>query len=74
MLDVDFNNSCAQNHPRFYVALELGKEWVFKLLIAGLDGLDADVVINYDHHILQCWLCMSLDHKVKDCLNLKVRV
>jgi hypothetical protein len=26
MLDVDFNNSCAQNHPRFYVALELGKE------------------------------------------------
>jgi hypothetical protein len=25
MLDVDLNNSCAQNHPRFYVALELGK-------------------------------------------------
>jgi len=25
MLDVDLNNSCAQNHPRFYVVLELGK-------------------------------------------------
>jgi hypothetical protein len=25
MFDVDLNNFCAQNHPRFYVVLELGK-------------------------------------------------
>ncbi len=70
MLDVDLNNSCAQNHPRFYVVLELGKGWIDKLLIAGLDGLDVEVVIIYDHHIVRYWLCMSLDHKVKDYLNL----
>ncbi len=25
MFHVDLNNSCVQNHPRFYVVLELGK-------------------------------------------------
>ncbi len=33
------------------MALELGKRWVDKLLIVGLNGLD-EVVINYDHQMM----------------------
>ncbi len=48
-------------------------EWVkafnpkhpMELLIINIHGFGVEVVVNYDQHMVWCWLCMSLEHIIK---------
>ncbi len=39
-------------------------------MIININGFYIEVVVNYDHHMVWCWLCISLGHIIKICPNL----
>ncbi|KAG0594153.1 hypothetical protein M758_UG052700 [Ceratodon purpureus] len=57
--------------PRFCVDIDASQEWPSGLCIKGMEGVINSILISYEHVPMRCKFCMSLNHRVADCGELK---
>jgi hypothetical protein len=58
--------------PRFCIGLDVGFGWPSAIETKGLFGKSIVMLINYEDTPVRCRFCLPLNHKVGDCVALKL--
>ncbi|KAG0575817.1 hypothetical protein KC19_5G032900 [Ceratodon purpureus] len=58
--------------PRFCVGIDAAKGWPSTVRVVGIDGRVNTILVNYEHVPVRCRFCLSLNHRVADCVALKL--
>ena len=68
----DPNNHISKD-PRICISLEVEKKWPARLSIQVVNGKFINVTLKYDNAPIQCRFCLSLQHKILDCVTMKMQ-
>jgi hypothetical protein len=58
--------------PRFCVGLDVSFGWPSAIETHGMNGAILVTLVNYDDAPVRCRFCLSLNHKVSECVALKL--
>jgi hypothetical protein len=58
--------------PRFYIGLDVSFGWPSAIETQGLNAKVVVTLVNYEDTPVRCRFCLSLNHKVGDCVALKL--
>ncbi|KAG0584557.1 hypothetical protein KC19_3G217600 [Ceratodon purpureus] len=58
--------------PRFCVRIDARGGWPSAINLVGIGGKHSTILVNYAHIPARCRFCLSLSHKVADCVSLKL--
>ena len=58
--------------PCFCIGIDITAGWPLTVALKGLEGKLNTILINYEHTPMRCQFCLSLNHRVADCVALKL--